>query len=146
MLACGEDLGMVPDCVPGVMDSQKILSLKMRGMEQEGEWKELSVCATSSHDMQTLRMQFDSDPEPWECRRTLSEFLLSPSMLAIFPIQDWLSLSARLRNPDCNERINCPENPGHHWRYRVHLDIHALAEDSDFCTDVASLIKDSGRN
>ena len=36
MLACGEDLGMVPDCVPGVMDHEKILSLKMRGMEQEG--------------------------------------------------------------------------------------------------------------
>ena len=34
MLACGEDLGMVPDCVPGVMDREKILSLKMRGMEQ----------------------------------------------------------------------------------------------------------------
>ena len=71
MLACGEDLGMVPDCVPGVMDHEKILSLKMRGMEQEGPWKYLSVCATSSHDMETLRMQCDHDPEPWEVRRML---------------------------------------------------------------------------
>ena len=146
MLACGEDLGMVPDCVPGVMESQRILSLKMRGMENEGEWKELSVCATSSHDMQTLRMQCDSDPEPWECRNMLSDFLFSPSMLAIFPIQDWLSLSARLRNPNREERINHPENPSHHWRYRVHLNLDLLAEDSDFCVSVASLIKDSGRS
>ena len=94
MLACGEDLGMVPDCVPGVMDHEKILSLKMRGMEQEGEWRELSVCATSSHDMETLRMQCDHDPEPWEVRSMLSEFLWSPSMLAIFPLQDWLALDA----------------------------------------------------
>ena len=64
MLACGEDLGMVPDCVPGVMNHERILSLRMRGMEAEGPWKELSVCATSSHDMETLRMQCPSDPEP----------------------------------------------------------------------------------
>ena len=145
MLACGEDLGMVPDCVPGVMDGQKILSLKMRGMEQEGEWRELSVCATSSHDMQTLRMQCDIDPEPWECRNMLSEYLFSPSMLAIFPIQDWLSLSGLLRKKDREERINHPEDPNHHWRYRVHLNLDLLAEDSDFCVSVTSLIKDSGR-
>lgn len=136
---------MVPDCVPGVMDGQKILSLKMRGMEQEGEWRELSVCATSSHDMQTLRMQCDIDPEPGECRNMLSEYLFSPSMLAIFPIQDWLSLSGLLRKKDREERINHPEDPNHHWRYRVHLNLDLLAEDSDFCVSVASLIKDSGR-
>ncbi|MBQ0006686.1 MAG: 4-alpha-glucanotransferase, partial [Alistipes sp.] len=67
MLACGEDLGMVPDCVPTVMEHEKILSLKMKGMEQEGDWKYLSVCATSSHDMDTLRMQSHEDPEPEEC-------------------------------------------------------------------------------
>lgn len=128
------------------MDTQKILSLKMRGMENEGEWKTLSVCATSSHDMATLRMQCQNDPEPWECRNMLSALLSSPSMLAIFPIQDWLSISNRLRNPDREERINHPENPEHHWRYRVHLNIEILADTPDFCTAVASLIKDSGRS
>lgn len=145
MLACGEDLGMVPDCVPGVMDKERILSLKMRGMEQEGEWKELSVCATSSHDMDTLRMQCQNDPEPFECRRMLYDFLCSDSMLAIFPLQDWLSISGVLRNPDRDERINHPENPDHHWRYRVHLNLTELAATPDFCTAVASLVKDSGR-
>ena len=30
MLVCGEDLGMVPDCVPGVMDATGVLSLRIQ--------------------------------------------------------------------------------------------------------------------
>ena len=146
MLACGEDLGMVPDCVPGVMDHEKILSLRMRGMEQKGEWKYLSVCATSSHDMETLRMQCDHDPEPWEVRRMLWEFLASPSMLAIFPLQDWLALDKGLRRPDRNaERINEPADPHHHWRFRLHFDVHDLLYASEMNATMEGLIKDSCR-
>ena len=32
MLVCGEDLGMVPDCVPWVMDQLQILSLEIQRM------------------------------------------------------------------------------------------------------------------
>ena len=146
MLACGEDLGMVPDCVPGVMDHEKILSLKMRGMEQEGPWKYLSVCATSSHDMETLRMQCDHDPEPWEVRRMLWEFLDSPSMLAIFPLQDWVALDKGLRRADrMAERINQPADPHHHWRFRLHFDVHVLAGASELNSEITGLLKDSNR-
>lgn len=147
MLACGEDLGMVPDCVPGVMEHERILSLKMRGMQNEGSWNYLSVCATSSHDMETLRMQCgEHDPEPCECRGMLMEFLNSPSMLAIFPIQDWLSIDGRLRNADyMEERINQPADPHHHWRYRLHLNLEELRDAPEFCSSVSTLIKDSGR-
>ena len=146
MLACGEDLGMVPDCVPGVMDHEKILSLKMRGMEQEGPWKYLSVCATSSHDMETLRMQCDHDPEPWEVRRMLWEFLDSPSMLAIFPLQDWVALDKGLRRADrMAERINQPADPHHHWRFRLHFDVHALLTAGELNVAVEGLIKDACR-
>ena len=142
MLACGEDLGMVPDCVPGVMDHEKILSLKMRGMENEGEWKVLSVCATSSHDMETLRMQCQGDPEPWEIRRMLQEFLASPSMLAIFPLQDWLALDKDLRRADKNEeRINQPADPHHHWRYRVHFNLEELSSRTELRDIVLGLLK-----
>ena len=147
MLACGEDLGMVPDCVPGVMDHEKILSLKMRGMENEGEWKYLSVCATSSHDMETLRMQFDHDPEPWEVKYALGAFLNSPSMLAIFPLQDWLALDKGLRRPERKaERINEPADPHHHWRFRLHLDVHELLHASELNVAVEGLIKDGNRH
>ena len=147
MLACGEDLGMVPDCVPGVMDHEKILSLRMRGMDQEGEWKYLSVCATSSHDMETLRMQCDHDPEPWEVRRMLWEYLDSPSMLAIFPLQDWLALDKGLRRKDrMVERVNQPADPHHHWRFRLHLDVHELLKSSELNVAVEGLIKDARRS
>ena len=146
MLACGEDLGMVPDCVPGVMDHEKILSLKMRGMEHEGEWKTLSVCATSSHDSETLRMQCDHDPEPWEVRRMLWDFLDSPSMLAIFPLQDWVALDKGLRRPDrMAERINEPANPRHHWRFRLHFNVEELLKASELNVTVEGLVKDARR-
>ena len=133
MLACGEDLGMVPDCLPGVMEHEKILSLKMRGYD--GPTRTLSVCATSSHDTATLRMSCPEDPSPETVRGMLAEVLAYPSMLAIFPIQDWLALSGELRNPDRNERINEPADPHHHWRWRLHLDLSTLAAGTAACAE-----------
>ncbi len=146
MLACGEDLGMVPACVPGVMEKECILSLKMRGMLSDSPWGYMSVCATSSHDMETLRMQSQDDPQAWEVRNMLWEFLSSPSMLAIFPLQDYLALDNinRRANRD-DERINQPADPNHHWRFRVHLDIEKLSELSELNVTISSLLKDSGR-
>lgn len=146
MLACGEDLGMVPDCVPGVMDHERILSLKMRGMQGEGPWKELSVCATSSHDMETLRMQCHNDPEPWEVRNMLWEFLASPSMLAIFPLQDWIALDKKLRRQDRNvERINYPADSENHWKFRIHFPLEELSQQGGLNAVIEGLLKDSAR-
>lgn len=145
MLACGEDLGMVPDCVPGVMDHERILSLKMRGMENEGEWKYLSVCATSSHDMETLRMQFEEDPSPEQVKDELSRFLNSPSMLAIFPLQDWVALDGGLRSPDRDERINQPADSNHHWRYRIHFNVEELVSDAALADEIRSMLDSSAR-
>lgn len=146
MLACGEDLGMVPDCLPGVMEHEKILSLKMRGYD--GPTRTLSVCATSSHDTATLRMSCPEDPSPETVRGMLAEVLAYPSMLAIFPIQDWLALSGELRNPDRNERINEPADPHHHWRWRLHLDLSVLSYPSAtaaFHSTLRELLAESGR-
>ncbi len=146
MLACGEDLGMVPDCVPGVMDHEKILSLEMQRMEKGRPWPYLSVAATSSHDMEGLRLWDGPDRDPEDCRRILREHLEAVSMLAIFPLQDWLSMDGALRNPDPRaERINDPADPHNRWRWRMHLSINDLLADAPFCTAVASLIADSGR-
>jgi len=150
MLACGEDLGMVPDCVPGVMGDEGILSLEMACMQKGRWWPYLSVCTTSSHDMYTLRMQQiadgKGDPAPWEVKRILWDHVSSDSMLAIFPLQDWVALDDRLRLPDgMAERINDPANPEHHWRYRFHRDLKDLSESASFITFVSGLLKDSGR-
>ncbi len=146
MLACGEDLGMVPDCVPGVMDHEKILSLEMQRMEKGRPWPYLSVVATSSHDMTSIRLWNGNEKSPEECRRILKEHLDSLSMLAIFPLQDWLSMDSALRWPNpAEERINDPADPDNKWRWRMHLTTTQLLESSEFCTKVASLVKDSRR-
>ncbi|MBQ9462177.1 MAG: 4-alpha-glucanotransferase [Bacteroidales bacterium] len=150
MLACGEDLGMVPDCVSGVMAKETILSLEMASMDKGRPWPYLAVCASSSHDMATLRMQhaedFGRDAEPWEVRRTLWGQLSSAPMLAIFPLQDWVALDGRLRRKDFeNERINQPADPNHHWRYRFHMNVEELQNASALNVDITGMLKDSNR-
>ena len=152
MLACGEDLGMVPDCVPGVMDHWKILSLEMTQMDKGHAWPALSVCATSSHDMSTLRMQNaeagKGDMAPWEVKRVLWDHLSSQCMLAIFPLQDWVAIDEKLRRPDfMEERVNQPADPNHHWRYRFHLPLSVLTSEkaSELNVQIEGLLKDSGR-
>ena len=62
MLACGEDLGMVPPSVPEVMDQLKILTLELERMPKgdsnngnPATFPYLSVCSTSTHDTETMR-------------------------------------------------------------------------------------------
>lgn len=147
MLACGEDLGMAPACVQGVMDSERILSLEMPGMDKGRPWPRRSVCAISSHDSATLRMQRPEDPSPGECRAILAGTLQSAPMLAIFPIQDWLSMSAELRRADRDaERINEPADPAHHWRYRLHIDLGVLATADHLNAALEEMLRASGRH
>ncbi len=150
MLACGEDLGMVPDCVTGVMARETILSLEMANMDKGRPWPYLAVCATSSHDMATLRMQHaeetGSDMEPWEVRRTLWDHLASAPMLAIFPLQDWIAIDGKLRRKDFeNERVNQPADPDHHWRFRLHIDVAELTKATGLTADIPGMLKDSNR-
>lgn len=175
MLVCAEDLGMVPDCVPWVMDELKILSLELQSMPKDPSVKfghlsrnpYRSVCTISSHDMPTLRMWWDENvqrtqeyyntmlyrqgpaPHPlpgWLASDIISRHLSSPSMLCILSIQDWLATDEALRLPDADaERINIPANPKHYWRYRMHLNIEDLAADKRFVQSITEMISQSGR-
>ena len=158
MLVCAEDLGMIPLCVPEVMDKLQILSLEIERMPKE-TYREfidlnhlpyLSVCSTSTHDMPTLRMEWKENskktqryynevlkregkaPEdctPDVCEQILFNHLNTPSLLAIIPLQDWLSMDGEIRRKnETDERINIPANPNHYWRYRMHLSIENLIE------------------
>ncbi|MDE5552763.1 MAG: 4-alpha-glucanotransferase, partial [Muribaculaceae bacterium] len=70
MLACGEDLGMIPDCVPQVMHSLEILSLEIQRMPKDPKtefgdtwhYPYFSVCTSSTHDMPGIRAWWESDP------------------------------------------------------------------------------------
>ena len=146
MLACGEDLGMIPKCVHEVMDHEKILTLEMPQMDKGRPWPYLSVCATSSHDLETLRMQKEDDRTPQECEEILRDNLASVSMLAIFPIQDWLAIDAGLRREDfMSERVNYPADPQNKWKFRLHLNLEDLVSQQQFNNRISSLIKESNR-
>ena len=126
MLACGEDLGMIPATVPDVMNELKILSLEIQRMPKSVEqtfahpnnYPYHSVCTTSTHDMNPIRAWWEEDRdmtqkfynqmlqehgyapqfcEPWVCRKILLQHLYSPAMLTILPLQDWLSMDGNLR-------------------------------------------------
>ncbi len=174
MLACGEDLGMIPSCVPQVMHEEQILSLEIERMPKEygvrvGDVMRnpyLSVCTTSTHDMSPLRLWWRDEAErqyyfekvlglegdaPAEataelCEKIVARHLASPSMLTILPLQDWLSLSEELRSDDIErERINIPAVAHHYWRYRMHLSLAELNDASEYNNSIKSLIEGTKR-
>ena len=175
MLVCAEDLGMVPECVPWVMNELKILSLEIQSMPKDPTTRfghlsrnpYRSVDTISTHDMATLRQWWDEDeertqsyfnemlyrggpaPHPlpdWLAKDIVSRHLTSPSMLCLISFQDWMSIDERLRLPDENgERINIPANPRHYWRYRMHLSIEQLLAADELNNEISTLIIQSGR-
>lgn len=176
MLVCGEDLGMIPDCVFPVMKRLSILGLRVQRMPPDpkkvfghpSDYEYMTVCTTSSHDCSTLRGWWEEDREktqkffseilgergsapqfcePWIARKIVEQHLYSPSMWAIFPIQDFFAIHPPLRveNPK-SEQINEPSNPTHYWRYRMHMTLEELSGTKDFMDDLKNLILRSGRN
>lgn len=170
MLTCGEDLGMIPACVAEVMASERILSLEIERMPKQfgvefgatEQYPYLSVAATSTHDMSTIRGWWEEDSSIaqryWRdvlhrtgevevtcSAATAFDILLghmrSHSMLAILPLQDWLAVdeSLRLANPAA-ERINVPADANHYWRYRMHLTLEELLSAEEFNTIIADLV------
>ena len=162
MLCCGEDLGMVPDCVPQVMHELQILSLEIQRMPKDpkrafahpADAPYLSVCTTGTHDTNPLRAWWEEDREvtqkfyneqmgwwgeaPHEMTPEIADFIVmqhmySPAMWVILPLQDWLAVDGEVRLPDANgERINVPANPRHFWNYRMHISIEDLLKRDDF--------------
>ena len=175
MLACGEDLGMIPATVPQVMSDLRILSLEIQRMPKDPQqefanpawYPYLSVCTTSTHDMNPIRAWWEEDRqvtehfyynmlggqgaapfycEPWICRQILEQHLWSPAMLTVLPLQDWLSMDGALRrsNPH-DERINVPANSRHYWRYRMHLSVEQLQAADEFNATLSDMIAACGR-
>lgn len=175
MLICGEDLGMVPNCVPDVMKELGILSLEIQRMPKTPganffhpkDAPYLSVVTPSTHDMSTLRGWWEEDraltqrffnemlhrsgDAPYFCEAWVNKILLeqhfhSPAMLAIFQLQDLFGMDADLRHKNPHdERINIPANPKHYWRYRVHIALEDLAKAEGFNEEIRKMVAESGR-
>ena len=175
MLVCGEDLGMIPDCVSSVMNDLRILSLEIQRMPKKpmhefgylNEYPYRSVCTISTHDMSTLRGWWEEDylqtqryyntmlghygtaptvATPELCEEVVRNHLKSNSILCILSLQDWLSIDGKWRNPNVQEeRINVPSNPRNYWRYRMHLTLEQLMKAEELNDKIRELIKYTGR-
>ena len=175
MLVCGEDLGMVPDCVPDVMKQLGILSLEIQRMPKDpkieffhpNDAPYLSVITPSTHDMSTVRgwweenrertQQFyqqvmgqwgDASPycESWINRAIVMQHLYSPAMWSIFQWQDILGMSDSLRRSNpSEERINNPANPDNYWQYRMHISLEDLLNQKEFNGELRGYVEHSGR-
>lgn len=175
MLICGEDLGLVPACVPGLMKDLGLLSLEVQRMpktpgrefSRPAEAPYLSVVTPSTHDMSTIRGWWEEDrkltrrffnrelglvgeppvqAEPWVVEAVVRQHLASPAMWSIFQLQDLLGMDGKLRRADTgDERINVPAIPNYYWRYRMHLTLEELQQAGDFNSRLARLIRENGR-
>lgn len=175
MLVCGEDLGMIPDCVPSVMSAEQILSLEIQRMPKDPkvefgstyDYPYLSICTTGTHDMNPLRAWWEEDRgvtqrfynhvlgawgeapyfcEPWICEQVVAMHLKSPAMLTVLPWQDWVAMDGTLRRENPHdERINVPANSRHYWRYRMHFFLEELLEAEELNKMIAQKIAESGR-
>lgn len=176
MLVCGEDLGMVPDCVSWVMNELQILSLEIQRMPKAigrefgclNEYPFRSVCTIGTHDMPTLRGWWEEDAalterfyhnelhhwgevpkhaSGWLCKEIIEQHLQSPSMLCVLAWQDWTSIDESLRNPDVQaERINVPANPHNYWQWRMHITLEELMQADELNDAIRQMIQSSDRN
>jgi 4-alpha-glucanotransferase len=174
MLICGEDLGMIPRSVPGVMHDLNIISLKIQRapsgpveFDDPATYPWTSVCSPSCHDMSTVRGWWEEDPErsqrflnnalhiggpaPTECTAGVVEavnqqHLFSPSILAIFPLQDLVGMDTKLRRPVAKEeQINDPSIVPHYWRFRFHLTMEELMKATALNGKVKEMVGRAGR-
>lgn len=169
MVACGEDLGMVPENVPDVMYRLGILRLIIERMPSDNSFVNplqyapyLSVVTTSSHDTSPLRAWWEEDYfrtqryyneiMGWQgaapkqatveiVKEIIGRHLSSNAMMVILPLQDWLALDEQLRkeNPQ-SEQINIPSEPFHYWRYRLHCTIESLLENEEWTDFLARFV------
>ena len=175
MLICGEDLGMVPGCVPAVMQQLGLLSLEIQRMPKNPDKKffhpndapYLSVVTPSTHDMSTIRGWWEENREttevfyhqglgqsgtaPYYCEAWINkaivlQHLYSPAMWCVFQLQDVLGIDPLLRRTHpSEERINVPADPNNYWNYRMHISLEELMNANGFNDELNYCIKSSGR-
>jgi 4-alpha-glucanotransferase len=175
MMICGEDLGMVPHCVPDVMEQLGMLSLEIQRMPKKtgieffhpNDAPYLSVITPSTHDMSTIRGWWEEDRiktqyfynhilqqwgeapyfcEAWINRAIILQHLNSPAMWSVFQLQDLLGMSEAFRRENPHEeRINIPADPNHYWNFRMHLTLEDLLKEKSYNEELRGYIEHAGR-
>ena len=152
MVACGEDLGMIPACVPEVMQELGIMSLEVQRMPkvfghqfvQIEDLPENCVYTTGTHDMPTLRgwlaedrvrtrqfldgLDFDDRKVTAKTiKKVMDKHLDSPSKWNIYPLQDLLDRDEKNWSPNpMDDQINVPADPKNRWNWRMRVPLETL--------------------
>ena len=152
MVACGEDLGMIPACVPEVMQQLGIMSLEVQRMPkvsghqfvQTEDLPENCVYTTGTHDMPTLRgwlaedrvrtrqfldsLDFDDRKVTAKTiKKVMDKHFDSPSKWNIYPLQDLLDRDEKKWSPNpMDDQINVPANDKNQWKWRMRMPLEAL--------------------
>lgn len=127
----------------------------------------MSVCATSTHDMSTIKGWLNEDKKRSEryvadrlglekidfgseeieiFERVVENHLKTKSMLCILPLQDWLYMSDVSNQVDCkDEQINIPSNPRHYWKYKMNASVEELKKNKLINDKIKQLTERYGR-
>ena len=160
--------------VDDILKQNEILCLRVERMpvnhDQFSDLKNvpyLAVITPATHDMSPLRewWQEGNSPIQWYynyslkkegiapvtaegniCREIIYHHLSCPAMWSVFLIQDLLAMdnALRLDNP-MKERINDPADPGHQWKYRIHLSVETLLSAKTYNHSLKAMIRLAGR-
>lgn len=133
MLTCAEDLGVVPEAVPRVLEELDVLSLRIprwsHYWDQPGqplipleEYPEGSVCAASVHDTSTMRGWWEKESgreqlweslglkgpcpttfDPATARAVFRGLTRCASRILVFQLQDFLALTPELTHAEPDE-------------------------------------------
>lgn len=175
MLACVEDLGMIPAVVPEVINDLELLALEVERMPKQSgytiadpsQYPYYSVATTSTHDMAPIRVWWEEDAGISDyyyhsilnhhCEKPLTldastayevvkRCVDSKSMLAILPLQDWFAIDEAVRRKSyMKERINTPANVKNHWKYRMHISFERLLDATSVNKKIQEIIINSDR-
>jgi len=152
MVACGEDLGMIPACVPEVMQELGIMSLEVQRMPkvfghqfvQTEDLPENCVYTTGTHDMSTLRGWLAEDPMRTRqffdsldmddrkvtgktLKKIMDKHQDSPAKWLIYPLQDILDKDEKNWSPNpMDDQINVPANAKNQWKWRMRMSLDEL--------------------
>jgi 4-alpha-glucanotransferase len=127
----------------------------------------LSVCTTSTHDMNPIRAWWEEDraltqrfyntvlglqgEAPQKCEEQIAETIVqqhldSKAMWIILPWQDWMAIESKLCVSDpLAERINVPSNPSNFWSYRMHITLENLLKETKINDKIKKMVEKAGR-
>merc|ERR1712224_421077 len=127
----------------------------------------MTVCTPSVHDTSNLRAWWEEDSalrqyyynhvlhqqgeapafcEDWIVKKIVQNHLNSPSMWAVFTVQDLFGMFPDYRVSDPkSETINIPAIRYHYWRYRIQVNLEELIENDDVNTALRGMLEQSKR-